>query len=403
MEGLNHSERGHSKLGASSSERWMKCTGSNALIDSLNLPKDEGSEYSKEGTAAHELADYCLVNAVDAKILVNGKSKFNGYTPTSEMAEAVQVYLDYIRSKQSDFAEIFVEEEFSLDFIDPTMFGTNDCAIVDTGESLEIVDYKHGQGQEVFAVNNSQLLYYALGAYRKFELEGKVKKIVLTIVQPRIFSGDKIKSWTITEKRLLEFEKELRDIVHNKINVGDVELKSGDHCKWCRAKAHCPKLREEAMEIAKVAFDEEAITGKDLTPPDIMSPEQMVKILENGETIKKWIDSVFSFAKNQLEMGKEVKGYKLVEGRSNRKFTSEEDIIDAFGEKFGDKLYKKSLIGITDMEKLVGKKSLEPFTFKPKGASTMVPASDKRPAIKVSASQMFDELETNQDVLDLEF
>ena len=379
---LDHTQRGHSELGASSSHRWMTCTASYDFIKKLREEgkiKETSSKYADEGTAAHELSEHCIMEGKNPEDCIG--MTFNEIEVTEEMANAVKVYVDYIRKQAGKHREVLVEEEFSLAYIDEEMFGTNDCCILDDliGE-LEIVDYKHGMGVEVEVENNPQLLYYALGAYKKYGLEGMLTKLTLTVVQPRLGTGRKhIKSWVIDEERLLKFESEITQIVKN-IRNGKVEWVEGEHCRFCPAKAHCPVWRKKTMEIAKKAFAED-IKAVDLTPPESLTDEQLQNILKNADLIKKYLDSVTIYAQNELISGKSIYGFKLVEKRTLRRWKDEDQVIETLKDKYGEEIFVKKLKGITDMQKLIGKKLVDQLAFKPAGEPIIAPESDKRPAL----------------------
>lgn len=390
---INHKDRGHSELGASSAHRWMKCTASYDFIKRLRaegkIPEESPSSiYAEEGTAAHELSELCLLEGKSPHDHIG--ELINNVKVTEEMANAVKVYVDYIHKKAEGYREILVEEEFSLEHIDEEMFGTNDCCILDdlVGE-LEIIDYKHGMGVEVEVENNPQLLYYALGAYKKYNLEGILTKLTLTVVQPRVNNGyNPIKSWVIDEKRLLEFEAEISAIVKN-IREGKTEWVPGEHCRWCPARANCPALRKQAVETVKNVFKKD-VEAKDLTPAEALTDEQVIKILENGKIIKDWIDSVYAFAQNELIRGGFYHGFKLVESTTRRSWRSEEEVIARLSEEFGEDIYEKKLLGLTKMQKVVGKKLVDELAFKPEGQPVIAPESDKRkPLSNKSVKELF--------------
>lgn len=367
----NHSERAHSELGASSASRWMNCPASVGL--SRLAPDEKESAYASEGTCAHELAEVALLGSGDCSDYIG--EEYEGFTVTSEMANYTQIYVDYVlEASDNPIADTLIEERFSLEHIRPDMFGTNDACILEPFGTLEIIDLKYGKGVEVSPVNNKQLLYYALGASKGNEF----KDVKLTIIQPRV--QDPIKSWTIPFKELKAFEEELKEAV-GRVESEEPEFKSGDHCRWCRAKAICPKRLEEAQEIARMDFGNELEPTNDnsLPDPSTLNVIQIKNILNHSKAIEDWLKAVAVYAQNKMENGGHVDGYKLVRGRATRKYVSEADVISSFEAEYGDSLYaKRKLIGIPAMEKMVGKEALADFIEKPLGKITIAKRDDKR-------------------------
>jgi len=248
---INHSNREHSDLGASAAERWFACPASIPLSVGV---EQETSIHAEKGTAAHELAELTLLENNEA--IDHTGQMYNDITVTTEMAEAVQVYVDEVRRRAGEEGEVTVEERFSLDWIDPELFGTNDCSILSPLGKLTVLDYKNGR-KLVEVVNNPQLLYYALGAARGLE----ITSVELVIVQP---NGDHpdgpIRAWTTTPERLREFEVELKERVKvvNKARAYktakevneifyDAFAEAGDHCTFCKAAGFCETLRNKSL------------------------------------------------------------------------------------------------------------------------------------------------------------
>lgn len=372
---VNHLTRAHSALGASSTERWMNCPASVGLIAKL---KDAGvitkssSAYADEGSSAHELAEKCLLTNKKAKDFVGTVEEKYNITVTDEMAEAVQIYVDYIR-QQGEGKEVSIEERFQLVDIDPELFGTCDAAISEEFGTLEIVDYKHGRGIAVEAEENSQLMYYALGA----AIGGDYMDFKVTVVQPRCPHPDgPIRSWSFSAERLEEFKKELKKAVEATRSTKPEFKITEKGCKFCDAKAHCPLQKSDMMEVAKSVFDDAPLDV------DTLTAEEVTSILSKKEQIKDFLEAVESRAFHLLKAGKKVEGYKLVEGRKNRVWGDESQVIADYNGFFEDgELFTKKLKTPAQLEKLLGKEAMAKYTVTPAGDLTLAKASDKRKEI----------------------
>ena len=392
---INHTERAHSPIGASSSERWFNCPASVKLSEGI---EQKTSEYAEEGTAAHEAGEYCLDNDKDAKDIIG--MVFNGFEVTEEMAEAVQVYLDFIRmliEGKEKSIELNIEKRFSLDYIDKELFGTNDCSIFDFDSGdIHVIDYKHGAGKLVQAENNSQLMYYALGVIKDVPY---INNIYLTIVQPRRADsdGETIRTWKTDAKRLIEFEDQLKDrveavkIASNADNPYE-HTKSGDHCTFCPKQPTCLQLKKDCMALAAQDFDvpvEEMV----LPDPAELSDSQISQVLQSASMVSSWMDSVKSYALDKVKSGRTIEGYKLVEGRANRKWINESAVKEELDMLYGEDIYTpRKLKSPAQMEKLTGDKEfIARFTEKPSGAINLVPRSDKRKEVLPSAITDFND------------
>lgn len=382
MSEINHSTRGHSPWGASSSHRWMNCTGSIKLIkDNQDKIVNSDSAYSREGTAAHELAEFCIMNDTKAEEMIG--REFNEVKVTEEMAQAVQLYLDTIESyvaKLGENCEVLIEESFSLDISDE-MFGTNDCCIIAPFDKLVVLDYKHGQGVAVDAVGNTQLMYYALGLYEQYEVE----EIELVIVQPRA-QHDKgpVRSWTISVKELEDFGKELEKAYKESKSGKGKLVPSEKACRFCPASGFCPALTSKAMEVAKADFSAKEVV---LPNPADLSITDISKVLEASKLISMWVKDVESYAHSLAEKGTKVDGYKLVAKRANRKWTDEAKVVETLSEIFDneDLFDAPKLKSPAQLEKLVGKDNISSLTTVPESGTVLVPIQDKRKEIKPSA------------------
>jgi len=372
----------HSKIGASTCERWWNCPGSVAAC--AVLPPQPESPYAKEGTAAHELGERCLLENKDAVELV-GQTAENGVEFTFEMAEAVQVYLDTIRQDmdhyKSSHTGLKIEHRFHLTDVDPDAFGTNDAMLGNMFGKLIVYDYKHGQGVAVEVVNNKQALYYAVGGVAL----GDYDSVELVIVQPRASHRDgPVRRWNITMDTLIEFTKELREKITETKKEG-APLVAGEHCKktFCPNMAGCKAIKNIASQAAMVAFGEAKPLV--LKEPDHLTPNELKRILDAMPMVEAWLTSVYAFAEQKLKNGEEVIGYKLVKGREgNRQWVDEKKVLAHFGKE----AEKIEVLSPAQLEKVIGKKrkeELDPFVTRSEGKISMVPETDSREAVSSQA------------------
>ncbi len=370
-------EKLHSRIGASSYYRWGVCPGSVKL--SANIPK-QTSSHAEEGTKAHELAEtiiqYSLRGVEVPAILLSEYDE--------ETIEAVKTYTDYVLDLASKASYVGIEEKFELTHLHPDLFGTSDATLV-VGDTLHVIDYKHGKGVPVEVVNNKQLQFYGLGAL--YKSKAKADKIKLTIVQPRCFHSDgPIRSWETDILSLLDFENQL--IADAKATEDDgAKIVPGDHCRFCPASAICPALQNMALETAKAEF----------TPTQSYRPEVLAKALDAIPAIKAWIKSVEEFSYFQAQNGTEIPGYKLVPKRATRKWNNEAEVVSKLTDLIPylseEELYEpREVLSPAKVEKLIGKKEkelLKDLYSSISSGTTLVPASDKRQEARPSIETEF--------------
>lgn len=391
----------HSKLGASSANRWLNCPGSVQLSETI--PPQPSSAYALEGTAAHKLAEICLIQGKNPKDLIGEPIRLNDeakkiedlYVVSEDMAEAVEVYVNYIRKLRG---ELSVEMQFNLNFIEEGMFGTNDACVYNRQLGmLEVLDYKHGAGVPVSPVENAQLAYYGLGAAKIYELHPN-STIKLTIVQPRA-AGEAIKSWVTTVGYLENFAKLLKKGA-KATRAKNPKLVEGSWCKFCPAQAVCPQLYNRSLEIAKADFADD---GQLVLPaPESLEKNFVQKILDFSDILKSWLNAVEVYAYTMLERGEKIEGYKLVKKRANRKWnTSDEAVIGAITHLTGidaSKLYSEPKIkSPAQIEALkIDKNLVASLCETPDNGNTMVPISDKRPEVLPSIQTDFEAIEIQE-------
>lgn len=372
----------HSVIGASSCERWWNCPGSVKLI--AKAPKQAASKYADEGTAAHQLAETCLLGGTYPELWLDetieaGDSKIK---VTEEMVEAVQVYLDCIHQDMRDtgvgLEALKVEHKFALTRIDPEAFGTCDAVLATPG-AMYVYDFKYGAGVPVEAADNRQLLYYALGAAQSGLGLGPPKRFTITIVQPRAPHRDgPIRRAHYTTEELAEFSAGLAKAVQ-RVRQNDEALKAGPWCKFCAAKGMCPEARREVQRSAKLDF---AKTAKPLPDPATLPPSELARVLDHANYLKDWVGAVQGYAHTLAERGVEIPGWKLVDGRVNRAWADEKAVEKAYVLELGDKLYApRKLVSPAQLEKILPKKrhaEIEPLLAKKEKPKVLAPVADAR-------------------------
>jgi hypothetical protein len=316
---------------------------------------------------------------------------------TDEMAEAVQVYLDFIETTIQDGDDIRIEQKVSLDKLDPPrpMFGTADCVIYRRQERhLFVMDYKHGVGVAVEAEGNPQLRYYALGALLSLDDDEPCDKITAVIIQPRAQHTDgPIRSETIESGDLIDFAADLVDGVKKTLQP-DAPLVAGRHCRFCKAAPLCPAKRDQALELAQLEFGDDGLLPNRVDPRQ-MSIEQVSNYLKVADQIEDWLRSLRAHVLSALESGQSVPGWKLVNKRATRVWANKEK-AEAWASEFGladEEVYDRKLRSPAQIEKIVGKKNLpEDLVASVSSGFTLALEADKRPAIELEAGSEFAEL-----------
>jgi hypothetical protein len=365
----------------------MACPGSVRL--SKDAPR-RSSRYADEGTAAHQLAERCLADGVDAATRIGEVELVNGaaWDVTEEMAEAVQVFLDQVRGAMQPGDTLLQEQRFDLSALYPGMFGTNDACVVSPSRGrLFVLDYKHGKGHAVEAIGNPQLRYYGLGALMSLKPVG-IREIVLTIVQPRAPHRDgPVRSETITVMDLLEWTADLKRAATATEDVF-APVRAGEWCTFCPAAGTCPALRDKALEAAMADFGGATITVP--ADPGVLSPEEMARLLDSADLIDKWLAAVRAHALHLAESGQPVPGYKLVDKRATRKWRDEGAVpqhLSAMG--LGpDDTHDRKLRSPAAIEKLLPKEkraALADLVEKVSSGVNLVRDDDARPSRTASA------------------
>ncbi len=383
-----HSERAHALLSASGAHRWMNCTPS-AILET-QFP-DTASEAAKEGTLAHELAEAKVMHYMHIdgftkrKLTIKTNKLKKDPLWQAEMERYADEYLDFIKTEALSYKVhpfVKVEEKIDLTAYVPDGFGTADCIIIAAGV-LQVIDLKYGKGVPVSPERNEQLMLYALGAYAKYGFLFDIKSVKLSIVQPRI---DNTSSWVITIESLLEFGETVKEKANVAIK-GEGTHNPGDWCRFCRARRNC---RARADENVKLAFATEK-------KPPLITNEEVGEYLRLGEDVAKWLSDLKDYALMECLAGKDVPGWKAVEGRSSREWTNMEEAFNAISEDGIDEamLYERKPLTLAQVEKLMGKAHFADvageYVVKNPGKPTLVPSTDKRQAItnKITADEAF--------------
>ena len=371
----------HAVLSASSANRWLHCPPSVRLSEGY---MDKASVFAMEGTSAHELCEYKLRSALGMEA-ENPTENLDFYN--TEMEECAEDYATYILELVEKAKEtcsdpvVMVEQRVDFSRYVPEGFGTADCIII-ADETLNIVDYKHGKGVEVSAEDNPQMKLYALGALELFVCLYDISKVQMTIFQPRlsnvsVFVMDKadLLYWAndeLTAKAELAFE-------------GKGELCCGEWCKFCKAKSNCKERARVNMEMAQYEFRKSSL----------LTDEEVVKILSRIDELTSWASDVKNFALEQAVRGKQWPGWKVVEGRSNRKYTDEGAVAQVV-KNAGYNPYDEKIMGITNMTKMLGKEKfnelLGDFVERPQGKPTLVPEDDNRPRMNTAKEDFKEEI-----------
>lgn len=364
----------HSVLGASAADRWMNCTPSAQLTAGM---EDETTTFAAEGTAAHALCEWKVRKALKMRA---GRRPTSDYW-TDEMEEFTDDYRDFImdlvgQAKQHCKDPVtLIEQHLDFSCYVPDGFGTGDFLLV-ADKELNVVDFKYGRGVAVYADHNPQMMLYALGALNLFDCLYDIEQVTMTIFQPRLSS---ISTWTITAAELYQWAEDVLKPKAELAAKGEGEFVSGSWCRFCKARNTCRARAESFLELAKMEFQ----------PPALLSDEEVAEVMEKADELSKWASDVMAYAQAEaIENGKHWDGYKLVEGRSVRKFSDEAKVEVAAKEAGYTDIYNKSLITLTAFEKLMGKKTfadvLGQYVTKPAGKLTLVPVSDKRPEVSVN-------------------
>ena len=370
----------HAVLSASSSHRWLHCNPSARL--ELEF-EDKESAAASEGTAAHALCEHKLKRRLKLR-----SDRPVSHWDNDEMEQYTDEYVDFVMEqvirerRRDENTQVLIEQRLDFSCFVPDGFGTGDCLIVSKGR-LHIIDFKYGQGVLVEAEDNPQMKLYALGALEQFGEQYQIKKVKMTIFQPR---RENVSTRETTAFKLKTWAKKDLKPKAERAFKGEGEYCPGEWCLFCKAAVKCRARAEDKLRLAQTEFK----------LPPLLTDSEIERVLAKLPDLKKWADEIQEYALQAALGGKEWSGFKLVEGRSVRKYTDEGAVAQAAKAAGYNDIYKQSLISITEMERLMGKKDFEKIlgglVVKPQGKPALVSETDKRPAINVSAKNDFDEI-----------
>ena len=390
----------HSEIGASSAHRWINCPGSVRLYRMLKERKS--SVFADIGTAAHSICEECLTKGIDPtlyqdEVITVGNT---AVTVTEDIVNAVSVYVNKVRGDLETYGgTLSVERSFSLEWLHPGMFGRNDACIEPGGifGTLRVYDYKNGR-KAVFAKNNVQMMYYALGALGQHN-PNVVDTIVQTIVQPNTWGKEAIDEWEITSTELYEWGMDFLRPAAAKTQEPDAPCIVGDHCSFCEASHLCPVRMKEALDKLSVVPDT-VVTQQSIVLPEAnaLTPEKLGVLCSffTSDRFSSWVKAITAEEQSLLSRGVEVPGRKLIEVETlgNRKWVDESEVIAAFKE-YGDELFVNKIKSPAQIEKMLsadGMKKKERdeviaglVTRERSTKAIVVDADDKRAALSEQA------------------
>ena len=370
----------HALLGASSAARWIACTPSARATE--NLP-DEETKYAVEGTIAHEVCEVALRRNLknweqgQALMEVVPGGALGKDEKSSEIIRAANQYIDFVHLQWGLYLhqpEVFIEQEVDVSQWVPGGFGTCDCLLIGDG-ILHIIDFKYGQGVPVNPEHNPQLMYYALGAYALFDGIEEVDTVRLSIVQPRM--QEEPQTWELPLTDLLTWAREVLQPAAEMAWRGEGEFVTGEHCRFCKAYPSCRAWQKQYGPLA----------GFEPYPePATLSDEELGEWLQKLEGLAAYAKDLEEYAQQALLDGRSLPGWKLVQGRSTRKWTDQDAAFRQMEHDGIDEamLYTRTPISLTAAEKMIGKKkfaeTMSAFITRAPGTPKLAAASDPRPA-----------------------
>ena len=361
----------HALLSASSSHRWLNCPPSARLCEGYD---DKGSDFAAEGSDAHSLCEYKLRKALgmEAKDPTEDLTWYD-----AEMEESADGYVAFVMELVAEAKKtcsdpvVLIEQRLDYSKYVQAGFGTGDCVLIADG-ILHIVDFKYGRGVLVEAEDNPQMKLYALGALEIFDCLYDIDTVSMTIYQPRRAN---ISTFTLSRQELLHWAETVLVPTAQLAFTGEGEYHCGEWCQFCKAKADCRERARANMELARYEFRQ----------PPLLTDEEVEAILGKLDDLTNWASDIKDYALQAAISGKHWSGYKLVEGRATRRYTDENAVVAAVKAAGYDPYDEPKVLGVTAMTTLLGKKQfndiLGGLIVKPQGKPTLVPESDKRPAM----------------------
>lgn len=373
----------HAILSPSASNIWLRCTRAPRMCETI---PDQQTDYARQGTQAHTLCQYKLEKALGYEVK-DPRAELD--LLDEEMESCSDDYVQFVMQLLTDMRQkcsdpvILIEQRLDFSEWVPDGFGYGDCILVADG-AMHVIDFKYGEGVLVDARNNSQMMCYALGAINLLDNLYDISSVSMTIFQPR---RENVSTWTQDKFELFGWADSVLKPAADLAYKGEGTFCAGEHCRFCRARATCRARAEYNLELARYDF----------AMPDTLEDDEISAILSKIDSLTSWAADIREYALTQALSGKHFEGFKVVNGRSVRKYTSETDVAKAVTDAGFDP-FERSILGITAMTKLLGKRRFEEilgqFVIKAPGKPTLVPESDKRiPAS--SAKDDFSETEDN--------
>lgn len=383
-------QKDHATFSASGSERWLNCPGSIALCE--KAPEQHSSKYADEGTKAHACLEFLLKNRANLAAATKTAKKNPDWD--ADMVKHALAVVEWVEERHAAMPGSVVLSETKVDsspFTCDGQFGTLDISIVHEFGRLVVVDYKYGAGIAVDPdgdddKGNSQLVYYALGLSHQYH--HNFSDVELVVFQPRAFheSGEKVRSHVLTMEQLLAWIPVFQGGVFD-AKMPDPKLAAGSWCRWCAAAVICPQLKNKAMKQAQIAFSD-TMGVESMPEPKMIQIPNLGTMLEAADRLEDWIKKVREHAIHVLERGEPVKGFKLVNKKSPRRWKDEEAAAVVARKQYGERCFSvPELLSPAQLEKAAKnapglEKFMEAHTTNVSSGTTLVAESDKRPAVK---------------------
>lgn len=368
MEMNNHADRDHALLSASSADRWLNCPPSAVAAEAY---QNEGTEFTQEGTLAHEVAE-----VVAREMVETNESNTNrdwGDEVTQEMVDCAEGYRDYIQEQISDpSALIMLEQRVDFSPWVPGGFGTADCIIIQ-GSTMDVIDYKYGKGVAVSAIDNPQEKCYGLGALNDYGFAYEIERVRLHIYQPRI---NNVSTFEISADDLLAWGEKIKPVAEQAAQ-GKGKYNAGAWCKFCPHAGRCRQLTKICSEYVQTH-------GLKIRVP-VLAPHEVAEVLAMEPLVSLWLKRVKDQALSSMLNGEQVPGYKVVAGRGSRQWADDletANLLQAAGYSRED-ITETKLLSVAAMEKALGKKKVAELVggqiLANTGAPIIAPETDKRP------------------------
>lgn len=349
----------------------MNCPGSIRL--EADIPDPPESSYALEGTLAHECFELFLRNPYKLSAHDREVKKRFGIQIAIHAEKAAS---DVLKLKPKE-ADLIVETQVDLSFLHPDLGGTLDAAIADTFGRLQVFDFKYGAGVMVDPEDNPQMLTYALGVLHAYDYD--FGDVALTIIQPRIASErGTMRTWITPVEHVREFGAKLQTAARQ-TEKPNAKLEPGSYCRWCKAAPACPALSTNALRDAQAEFDD--VSGELILPAQPVSPDRIGQTLAALEKLDIWSKAIKKEAFRLASRGVEIPGFKLVDKQARRKWTNEAEVSKAARKKWKLKAFETSLKSPAQMRELAGAKWVESHSSLVSSGLTLVPESDRRPAV----------------------